>query len=547
MIAEYRVEDSFRNLHQRHAAIQDISRFRYYFGCRLKILVVADGFLYFNDENFGLSELVSTLRGASTWRYPVTVDLAHRGNPGTERLNGAAPNFVFEASVLRRYHQVWILASEDRFDAPIGNDERQALRGFMDDGGGVFATGDHADLGVSVGGYIPRVRSMRRWFWPSPGPQGEPVAPDGSSASRHDTNREGHDAGFSFNDQSDDVPQAITPHYFGGFVQSVHPVLCTPAGPIRVLPDHPHEGECVIPSSLGGTYTIGRDTFREYPDGPGGTPLSPVVAATSTMIPGAEVPELGKPPVPGGTFGAIGAWDGHRAGHYGRIVVDATWHHFININLIGDRGLGTPNPGVPKSMGFLHTTAGQAHYERIQAYFTNIANWLTPRSLRNCWLHRDIWWVTQQGRFRENLRREDPVFTGHVALQVLRWLGPCDRFTFIADLFLERAMPRSLRALVDPFVEPSLETERLLAGMSRNDANVLAADAAAAFLGAAALEFLEADLSAERLREDAGEERAELPPLADAAARSIERGQRVICERLEQQIDTRQDLLKALH
>ena len=34
-------------------------------------------------------------------------------------------------------------------------------------------------------------------------------------------------------------------------------------------------------------------------------------------------------------FGAIGSYDGHRA-NVGRVLVDATWHHFFNVNLIGD-------------------------------------------------------------------------------------------------------------------------------------------------------------------------------------------------------------------
>ncbi|MBN1240345.1 MAG: hypothetical protein JXB36_17720, partial [Gammaproteobacteria bacterium] len=467
---------------------------------------MADRFLYFNDENFGLSELVATLRGMSTSLYPVTVDLAHRGNPGSARLNGATPNFVFEYDELKKYHQIWIMAAETRLFSPISDDERQAIRRFMDEGGGVFATGDHEDLGVTVGGYIPRVRSMRRWFWPNPGPNGEPVAPHGGDATRHDTNRAGHDPGFSFNDQSDDVPQTIAPRYFGGLIQSVHPVLCTPQGPIRVLPDHPHEGECVVPHNLGAHYSIGGHSEREYPDGPGGTPLPPVVIATSTMIPGAET--AGKPPVPGGTFGAIGAWDGHRAGAYGRIVVDATWHHFININLIGDRDLGLPNPAVPKTMGFLHTAAGQAHYDRIRTYFTNIANWLTPRSMRRCWLHRHIWWVTQHGWFLENFRRDDLIQTGRLALELLGWLGPCERISFIHDLFYERELPVPWRGLLDPFAEDAAEIHKQLRGVKREDAQMLAKEMPEAMMGAAAVGFLERDVSIDLLRNEIGDEEA---------------------------------------
>ena len=161
-------------------------RVPFYFGCELKILIVADGFLYFDDEDFGLSDLVSTLRGMSSWRYPVRVDLAHRGSPFPFQLAGDRAGFVFSDASLAGYHQVWIMASENASAAAIDVDQRQAIRRFMDNGGGVFATGDHEDLGVTVGGYLPRVRSMRRWFSPNVGPQGEPVRRMAAShAARH--------------------------------------------------------------------------------------------------------------------------------------------------------------------------------------------------------------------------------------------------------------------------------------------------------------------------------------------------------------------------
>ena len=540
----FKLNESLQQLRERHDTIADVARLPYFFGCRLKILIVADRFLYFNNENFGLSELVSTLRALSTSSYPVTVDLAHRSNPGPARLNGARANFTFDYDELRKYHQVWIMAAETRDADPIADDERQAIRRFMDEGGGLFATGDHEDLGVSVGGYIPRVRSMRKWFWPAGGPDGEPVAPDGSSATRHDTNRQGSDPGFSFNDQSDDIPQTISPRYFGRVIQSVHPLLCTSEGPINVLPDHPHEGECVVPDNLSANYTIGEDSFREYPDGPDGNPVSPQVVATSTMIPGAAVPELGKPPIDGGTFGAIGAWDGHRAGDYGRVVVDATWHHFININLTGDRRLGPPDPAVPKSLGFLHSASGLGHLERIKHYFTNIAEWLTPRKIRRCFLHRNIWWATQQGGFLEAYERADVVSTGYLALGQLGWLSACKRIGFIDDLFYEVQLKLPWRGLIDPFEAPNASLKSLTDGMKPSEVQSLAADVSAAFMGAAALEFHDQNLSVEQVQENLCTHDPDIPEFIKAARKSIDKGFGVIGQRLEKQIDSRKTLLK---
>jgi hypothetical protein len=502
--------EEWLDLRRRHLDLIGKIRLPYYFGCRLKVLVVADNFLYFNDENFGLSELVATLRGMSTFMYPVTVDLAHRRNPGAARLAGATPNYTFSYDHLKQYHQVWLFAADYPSSAisrnqpvppPISDNERRALRRFMDEGGGVFATGDHEDLGVTVGGYIPRVRSMRQWFFPGAGPQGESVAPHGSNATRHDTNRAGQDGMFSFNDQSDDVPQTITPHFFGGFVQTAHPLLCTPSGPIRVLPDHAHEGRCVLPANLAGNYSIGSDSFREYPDGPDGNPVAPVIAATATMIAGAAAPEFGKPPVPGGSFGVIGAWDGNRAGVFGRVVVDATWHHFINVNLIGDRDLGPPTAAIPKTLGFLHTAAGQAHYERIKAYFRNIANWMTPRSVRRCRLHRHLWWLARDGVLQESLRADDLTVAGRIAFDRLRWLGPCDRLSIFDDLALE--LKPDLRRLIDPWA-PEKGGGTKLAGLQARDAQQLADDLVANVLGGAVLEIARLDLDPAELLAEAG-------------------------------------------
>lgn len=531
------------DLRRRHLDLFEKVRLPYYLGCRLRILIVADNFLYFNDENFGLSELVKTLRALSTLRYPVQVDLAHRANPGAARLNGATPNFTFSDSSLNPYHQLWIMAA-DRSSAPplsADPDQQQAIRRFMDGGGGVFATGDHQDLGVTVGGYIPRVRSMRKWFWPNPGPQGEPVAPHGSNASRHDTNRPGHNGAFSFNDQSDDVPQTITPHFFGaGLVRSAHPVLCTPQGPIRVLPDHPHEGECVVPGNLSGDYSIGRDSFREYPDGPDGRPLAPVVIATATMLAGAAVPEGGKPPIPGGSFGVIGAWDGHKAGAYGRIVVDATWHHFVNINLIGDRSLDIPDPANPKTLGFLATATGQAHLATINAYFTNIADWLTPKARRRCVMYRHIWCIVQEGAFLEQFKADDLAFTGRLVVDRLRWLGPCDRLSLVLDLGV--ALGAEMQALLDPLGDPKRWEQLKMADTSALEVDSWLDEVIATFVGGVALSMGQLDFTPDQLKLTAGEDEGEVKVLSEAAAKGIAMAQEVIGRRSKE----RNALCKAL-
>lgn len=537
MISDIETARLASTLQTQHLKLFEQIQAPYYFGCRLRILVVADGFLYFNEEDFGFSELVNALRSMSTFRYPVTVNTAHRRDPGASRLNGAVANFRFSDDSLRGYHQVWLMAAErNTAGARLGTQERLALRRFMDAGGGVFATGDHEDLGAAMGGYLPRVRSMRAWFWPGAGPEGEPVAPDGGSAQRHDTNRPGHDTGFSFNDQSDDVAQQITPIYFGGgFIRSVHPVLCSPAGPIRVLPDHPHEGECLVPADLHATYTIDGDAQREYPDGADGQPVAPQIIARATMLAGAAVPEFGKPPIAGGQFGVIGAWDGHKAGRFGRIVVDATWHHFTNINLIGDRSLGAPNPAVPKTMGFLHTAAGRATYETIKTYYRNIADWLTPRSMRRCLIQRHIWCVVQQGQVLESLRLNDALFTGRLISQGLFRLGLCDRFSILTDLVVE--VRPDLARLLDPLgpVGPDvLKDFRTLDSEAGED---LATQVVDQVLGAVALQMHALNLTPEALRKQTGEEEPDVKVLEEATQRGVKQGIAQAVRHLKQRTD----------
>src|SRR6201999_707406 len=91
-----------------------------------------------------------------------------------------------------------------------------------------------------------------------------------------------------FDDQSDDVPQRITPRLYSSWPWNPffyrahpHPVLCGPRGVIRVLPDHPHEGECYEPADLSATFTFDGHHVVEYPGG-----VAPEVIAWSTIAGG---------------------------------------------------------------------------------------------------------------------------------------------------------------------------------------------------------------------------------------------------------------------
>ena len=348
------------------------------------------------SQPFSLQELVRALThpaGGGPW---IKVTKAHReldpngSGSGPTRVTPAdIENFQFTASSLAPYHQVWLIGVDDFGMLP--EPEVRALMHFMNAGGGVFATGDHADLGVTLSGGVPRLRSMRKWFL-SGGPHGEPAAPDPLSANRLDTTRAHPANQFPFDNQSDDIPMTVRPTWYPwGLFRYPHPLLCGHHGVISVMPDHMHEGEVItpdgsdstsgwsgdgVPGGLGSTLTVNGEAFVEYPS-LNGHQERPVIVSQADVIGGHTTPSTeyhtgSSTPVNARSFANIGAYDGLRVG-VGRVVVDSTWHHFFDINLIGD-----PAAPAPKNLGFNATAAGQATLAKIDNYFVNIAAWLSP-------------------------------------------------------------------------------------------------------------------------------------------------------------------------
>jgi hypothetical protein len=288
-------------------------------------------------------------------------------------------------------------------------------------GGGFFATGDHSTLGKALCGYIKRVNEMRRWNGPS-----------ASSDQRLSTNDPGSNNTFEFEDQSDSIPQKIYPAYTGTPASSEpHALLQHPTKHIiEVLPDHPHESECLVPASVSDTTVWPRDDS--------GNEVSPQLVALSVSYGGGIAIQNKQPISEPRCFGAIGAYDGHETDDcVGRIAVDATWHHFININLIasGD-GVGI--------------VANADAYDRINTYFRNIAYWLMPKKVRKClrWpILISVRHLYPIGEFLMEL--EDKKISLDVALELgrelrftlKRFLTPAEISEFEDDL-IELANPR---------------------------------------------------------------------------------------------------------
>jgi hypothetical protein len=91
------------------------------------------------------------------------------------------------------------------------------------------------------------------------------------------------------------------------------------------------------------------------------------IIATSTVIGGSTA--AGKLSCVPHCFPSIAVFDGH-AGGVGRIVVDSTWHHFVNTNL---NGIPTGLPGLTN-----------ADWQAVQHYFMNIARWMSRKKFMLC-------------------------------------------------------------------------------------------------------------------------------------------------------------------
>lgn len=101
--------------------------------------------------------------------------------------------------------------------------------------------------------------------------------------------------------------------------------------------------------------------------------VSSQVIATSFVLGGSTA--SGKLPTEPHCFPSISVFDG-RSANIGRIVVDSTWHHFININLNGVGG------GVGLT---------DYDFDAVEQYFMNIATWITRKKTMWCW--RNWIWI----------------------------------------------------------------------------------------------------------------------------------------------------------
>jgi hypothetical protein len=199
-----------------------------------------------------------------------------------------------------------------------------AIGRFRLQGGGIFMSRDHQDLGISfcaLGGI-------------------------GAANHFHSKNLESDPDRQKADDT--DTPQISWPNYHSGnngdyqrveATKPLHPIMRSdahPSGCIEFLPAHPHEGAVSVPS-----------TEREH----------------------ARVVAVGRSVTTGKPFNIAVAFDGNGRG---RAVVDSSFHHLVDYNL--DPRRGSPSfVTEPCSYKILESPQALAD---TKMYFENIARWL---------------------------------------------------------------------------------------------------------------------------------------------------------------------------
>lgn len=403
--------------------------------CRPRVLMLVDGLSYQSGNSFGLWRFIHAITTASGVTNKPALTLAHRSVHPTATVTVGADTYTIQnnfnfatatpAVTLTNYDQIWIFGiGAGAFS--LSNAEVGAVSEFMNGGGGVFATGDHAALGRALSGSLPRIRHMREWRDAVSG--GVPMGTEADAAlaiNRIDTVvNPGVNALYEFSDQSDDIPQRIYPNYKvtdtdglagTGWEATVHPLLMLPGAPgtrssanpsgasagftqdINVLPDHPHESVCYDVTStvtLGGTYNQSGQSFAEFQPSSANPAqrVAPGIVAYAVSGGRSVLNGAWKPPVRPRMFGVVSAYDGRLAQAYpgkpqrpGRIVCDSTWHHYVNINLDGT-GSGRTGLGTGSGAGFVPSP----DLEKIHAYYRNIVGWLQPANRVWCSIFWDL-------------------------------------------------------------------------------------------------------------------------------------------------------------
>jgi hypothetical protein len=311
--------------------------------------------------------------------------------------------------LLDGFDEVWVFgyrksnnSKQSEFENELDNDEVLALERWMTKGG-LLITGDHSmpddrigddrlrshqtflNLGRALGYRIPRAGQLRVW-------EGPPTSVvEGVLEQRDNFNTLVGPDPAKLDDavvlQSDKfaldlILVGAQPHrLFWWHMDKDKQIV-----PIKKFPDHMHVGKLKVPPFLNGEWTAAR-------------PFPAVIARARDNRPFSNER----------IYDLVMAYDGNQispeSAQVGRIVADASFHHYVNINLAGfERDVaGNPLPG--------------SDLEQIAQYYANLVLWLAPRELRTI-IERNlsIWLLTHPQVLESDLT--DAQTLGRVGLYV---------------------------------------------------------------------------------------------------------------------------------
>lgn len=407
---------------------------------KVHILMYAEGSsIRFDGGSFGGLTYVKALLESRSYAYvDFQVTTVHRDGDSSATIKEARKLTDLN---LNDYDQVWFFGIGSTPELEPA--EVTALQAFMaaPKFGGVLVTGDHASLGRSIAGQVPRAGQMRLY-----------PAPPSSPPTWNTTLVEGADADttYDFIEQSDDRPQRIRLKRYPLFPSTVfrrrsrpHQVFCGPDGPITLLPDHQHEGEAIAPNvAAGDAMWPTKNGYQEKPE---------VIAWGRIKDPTASKA--------GQEIGVASAYNGHTV-DVGRILADSTWHHWFDINLTGENPSG-------EYAGFDATPAGQAALKVIDAYFLNCGVWLSPPARQSEMRNFGWWSIIWDAAIVEIDFRSPAYWIGQEALGVLGRRAPqCTLIQWILDIPIvaERLPPWEWERLFEKFRLLELPLEEYIAG-----------------------------------------------------------------------------------
>lgn len=327
----------------------------------------------------------------------ISLDTAHRDGDKDANHQGRL-NFATSVSSLNVYDEIWMLGYNGwngmdplnkNYKPYITEEELLAIAKFMQNGGGVLASGDHEGLGSYMCGRIPRIRTMRKWFTRTDAdesiPKGAPRNWPVTGSDRADTLQLAANDQYLFENQSDNIPQPLNLKLVPEV--GIHSILRL--GPQKVLehfPDHSHEGKILSCNGVGSeesqpwivtdTLVFQGHSFTEYPTKDGHQEV-PQIIATGSVIGGYET--INQPHklcasdfqpdnscTNAKSINTLAVYDGNRVG-VGR-VTDSSFHHFTDLNLIGDPcALEVRSEGLSGEM-----------LNDMATFYANTVEWLAP-------------------------------------------------------------------------------------------------------------------------------------------------------------------------